>query len=155
MAEYVFQAAEKPQSLILKVNGSLNFANSPNLMSAMDQQLDIYLEQNSSLASESDKAKLDCTNPTHVILELSGVPSMDPSAWSEIRDFHKSLATQGRRLWLVGLQGEVWRSALKQEVFQELPVKNCFPCLQDALTILKERRRLSLDKRRKLMSREK
>ena len=121
----------------------------------MDRQLDLYLDQNSSVTSEGDKAEMDYTNPTHVILELSGVPSMDPSAWSEIRDFHKSLVGQGRRLWLVGLQGQVWRSALKQEVFQEIPVKNCFPCLQDALTILKERRRQSLVKRRKRMAREK
>lgn len=71
--------------------------------------------------------------PSTVVLDLSSVPHLDPSACQQLSAMHLAFRKKGQDLLYVGIRGEVWRRMVDMKVFHHIAKEQCFPTLQDAL----------------------
>ena len=112
---------------IIRITGNLNLANAPLLE---DQLADLLHKE----YGETEKEQ-----PQIILLDLSCVPHIDPSACQCLEEVHCSFRKKNQSLQYVGLRGNVWRRMSDMKVFKTVPMDQCYPTLQDALAYVNQK----------------
>ena len=114
---------------IIRITGNLNLANAPLLE---DQLADLL---------HKEYGETEVEQPPIILLDLSCVPHIDPSACQCLEDVHNSFRKKKQNLFYVGLRGNIWRRMTDMGVFKTVPMDQCYPTLQDALAYVNSNRR--------------
>eukprot|EP00095_Tigriopus_kingsejongensis_P001338 snap_masked-scaffold1057_size73593-processed-gene-0.5 protein:Tk01338 transcript:snap_masked-scaffold1057_size73593-processed-gene-0.5-mRNA-1 annotation:"Prestin" len=104
-------------TVILDVDYGLLVTFTANVLSVLHSSLTPTVQ----VLSETDYLDLnidpDCYHdPRYLLLEMSGVSEMDPSAWSILNDVHKVLIKNNQALVIAGLQAELTGSSTSDMV---------------------------------------
>ena len=136
--------------MILQLKGNLNFSNSLVVIEDIEAKVQAVLE-------ESPPASL-----RYVLLDVSGVSVMDPTACNNLVELSKELqskyflklATAGacgevlimmeRILVFINplsflFSGSLWQLFRRCQVFDQIPVYRHYPTVQDALALLTDK----------------
>lgn len=119
-----FQEGSFGGSGIIRVSGNLNLANSPLLEG---QIVDVLSKEFGESLGEQ---------PKKIILDLTPVHHIDPSACQHLINMHDSFVDRKQTLLYVGVRGDVWRRMLGMKVFDSVPKDQFYPTLQDAVAFL-------------------
>ncbi len=123
--------SDEKDSAIVRISGNLNLANAPLLEG---QILDVLAKEFGEEANDQ---------PSKIVLDLTPVPHIDPSACQQLTILHKEFRKRGQEVSYVGVQGDVWRRMTNMNVFSVIP-KSCFyPTLQDAIAYVDDKKRIN------------
>ena len=128
LQDLLFEGSSDSAIAIIRITGNLNLANAPLLE---DQLADLLHKEYGETENEQ---------PPTILLDLSCVPHIDPSACQCLEEIHISFRKKKQRLHYVGLRGNVWRRMVDMKVFKTVPKDQCYPTLQDALAYLTNRK---------------
>ena len=106
---------------MVRITGNLNLANAP------------LLEDQISGLLFKEYGESDTDQPSKLLLDLSCVPHIDPSACQYLQDIHATFRKRKQELFYAGIRGNVWRRMADMKVFKTVPKDQCYPTLQDAL----------------------
>ena len=110
---------------IVRISGNLNLANAPLVE---NQIIDLL----SNEYGEEDESEL-LQQPSTIILDLSCVSHIDPSACRTFEAMHRNFQKRIQDLHYVGIRASVWRRMEDMKSFKTIPKGQCYPTLQDAL----------------------
>jgi len=82
---------------------------------------------------DKEFGEIKADQPSTIILDLSSIPHVDPSACEQIEKLHRVFAKKGQTLFYAGIRGNVWRRMSDMKVFNSIPKNQCFPTIQDAI----------------------
>ncbi|CAB4062938.1 unnamed protein product [Lepeophtheirus salmonis] len=124
--EYQVHSQSQTQHHFVKIAGNLNFSNAESTQDSIME-----------LVSTTQKEDIIPVKKT-VILDISGVNSMDPSACKGIAKLYKMLEIIFWKTSFVGVNNRVWNQMVQCNLLFDIPCERFYPSMQDAISFLKK-----------------